>query len=48
MRRHLFVVFIALIALVLNRTDSGMADTSQSAAPPAWEGAFVPNESLSA
>ena len=46
MRRHLFVVFIALIALVLNRTDSGMADTSQSAASPAWEGAFVPNEIL--
>jgi len=46
MRRHLFFVFIALIALVLNRTDSGMADTSQSVAPSVWEGAFVPNEIL--
>jgi len=46
MRRHLFVVFIALIALLLNRTDSGMADTSQPAALPVWEGAFVPNEIL--
>jgi hypothetical protein len=46
MRRHLFVVFIALIALLLNRADSGMADTSQPAALPVWEGAFVPNEIL--
>jgi hypothetical protein len=46
MRRHLFVVFIALIALLLNRADSGMADTSRPAALPVWEGAFVPNEIL--
>lgn len=46
MRRYLFFVIIALIALALNPTDSGIANTSRPLSSPEWEGAFVPNEIL--